>query len=296
METYKSSILIFLSVSNVFFLSVDSLECQYCSSTEYSSDCRKGTVKDRQTCTIKGEDRCYVEYIVNDGSKPLYRRGCAPRDWCKQQRRNQGPALKFCNTCQDSNCNNDRIKSEYFLSKKCRYCSSSEYSSDCRKGTVKDLQTCTIKGEDHCYEEYILNDGEKPLYRRGCAPGDWCKQQMGKHGAALKFCNTCQSAKCNNDIIGSQNASSLLCRNCESDYHDSACKNGTVNTYDECGERSMCIQYHFSTNKKDIWKRGCGDRDSCADLREKYGKNLLECKKCKYELCNNYPMKKSSKL
>ncbi|XP_044748755.1 uncharacterized protein LOC123309619 [Coccinella septempunctata] len=180
----------------------------------------------------------------------------------------------------------------FVYSLECQYCSSGEYSSDCRQGTVKDLKTCTIKGEDHCYVEYILNEGSKPLYRRGCAPGDWCQQQVVNHASALKFCNTCQGSNCNNDIIGSKDPSLFLCRGCESEDLSSECREGTIKTYDECEKGAMCIEYHTSTISTLRWKRGCGDKTSCSELKKKFDRSLAECRSCEYELCNNNKLSK----
>lgn len=92
----------------------------------------------------------------------------------------------------------------------CRYCSSVDENSDCRDGSVETTRLCTIKGEDHCYEEYIINnvkrDGDYvPLYRRGCAPPDWCLIQQNNHGGALKYCRVCQGDKCNDRRFGAVN-------------------------------------------------------------------------------------------
>ncbi|XP_044764388.1 uncharacterized protein LOC123320953 [Coccinella septempunctata] len=173
----------------------------------------------------------------------------------------------------------------------CQYCSSTQYSSDCRKGTVTDLKTCTIQGEDHCYVEYIINTGSEPLYRRGCAPGNWCQQQVGNHGTALKFCNTCQGSQCNNEAIGSKDSSSVLCRKCEGEHPDSDCRKGTLNTSEECPIGSLCIEYYVATTRRNLWKRDCGDSNSCSKLQKQYLKSLEECKSCIYELCNNDEMK-----
>ncbi|XP_044748855.1 uncharacterized protein LOC123309694 [Coccinella septempunctata] len=172
----------------------------------------------------------------------------------------------------------------------CQYCSSGEYSSDCREGTVKDLKTCTLKGEDHCYVEYILNKGQKPFYRRGCAPGDWCKQQRVNHGAALKFCNTCQGSNCNNETIGSKDSSTVQCISCKSGDLKGECKEGTTKTYEECEEGSLCLEYYVATTIRNDYTRGCGEKSSCTDLKNQYSDSLEECRTCKYELCNNNKM------
>ncbi|XP_044754740.1 uncharacterized protein LOC123313786 [Coccinella septempunctata] len=172
----------------------------------------------------------------------------------------------------------------------CRYCTGSGDSNDCRTGNVTELTTCTIKGEDHCYAEYILNEGHNPYYRRGCAPGDWCQQQMRSHSTALKFCSTCQGSKCNSKTIGSEDPSSSLCRSCESQDQNGECKKGTVNTNVKCKKGAMCLQYRFSTKHRGFWKRGCGDPNSCSKLAKKYEQLIFQCKACEHELCNNYPI------
>ncbi|XP_044766744.1 uncharacterized protein LOC123322791 [Coccinella septempunctata] len=183
------------------------------------------------------------------------------------------------------------VSNVFFLpvdSLECRYCTGSGDSNDCRTGNVTDLTTC--KGEDHCYAEYILNEGHKPYYRRGCATGDRCQQQMRSHFAALKFCSTCQGSKCNSKMIGSKDPSSSLCTSCESNYYDSDCRKGTVNTYGECKKGARCLQYQLATNRISLWKRECGDTNSCSTLKQKYGGTILQCIVCEHELCNNYPM------
>ncbi|XP_045469464.1 uncharacterized protein LOC123677066 [Harmonia axyridis] len=175
----------------------------------------------------------------------------------------------------------------------CRYCSSADYDSDCRKGTEKETTTCTIAGEDHCYVEYILNKGQKPLYRRGCAPSDWCEQQIDNHDTALKFCKVCQGSKCNDVRIGGKDSSHMSCRKCQSDTHDSECRKGLrVMEIEDCEPEETCIYSYVLTNKRDIYERRCGNSDYCKKLEETYGYYSVEsCDSCKEDLCNNEPMK-----
>ncbi|XP_045480366.1 uncharacterized protein LOC123684906 [Harmonia axyridis] len=170
---------------------------------------------------------------------------------------------------------------------KCRQCSSEDYDSDCRKGTENNLRECTIEGEDHCYVEYILNKNSNPLYRRGCAPGDWCQQQTNTHGTALKFCQTCQGCKCNNQLIGSNKTDSRLCRKCYSENFDSDCRKGTVQTTEQCDSGDICAMSYISTSRRDIYKRQCGPKNFCDGENSKYGKSVERCSTCPYDLCNN---------
>ncbi|KAK9888882.1 hypothetical protein WA026_001103 [Henosepilachna vigintioctopunctata] len=178
----------------------------------------------------------------------------------------------------------------------CRKCSSTDYNSDCRLGTEENLFECP-EDEDACYEEYLIGSEKKngdyvPLYRRGCAPNDWCSRQRNLHGNSLKFCKTCQSDKCNNDRFGAANSSMLECYTCMSYNPQSACRYGTCDFFLTCAEGyNRCYQEYIVTGTwpqpyHSRWKRGCGKEDYCSSEENSLGKALVSCTRCKRDLCN----------
>ncbi|XP_044745420.1 uncharacterized protein LOC123307252 [Coccinella septempunctata] len=180
----------------------------------------------------------------------------------------------------------------------CRYCNSEDYNSDCRFGTEEKTRVCTIEGEDHCYEEYLIGNEKRngdyvPLYRRGCAPSDWCTRQQNLHRGALKFCKVCQGDKCNNDRFGAANSSSLECHACWSVRGEAACRYGYKCDFSlvcppgstKCYEEYI-VNGNFPQGYKPRWKRGCATDDYCSKEKEKHGSALIECRQCKRDLCN----------
>ncbi|KAK9883630.1 hypothetical protein WA026_001801 [Henosepilachna vigintioctopunctata] len=173
----------------------------------------------------------------------------------------------------------------------CERCASDDPNSDCRNGTIKEKFKCPAD-EQACYAEDIINDGKTPLYRRGCAPEDWCDTQKKNHAAALKFCSVCTDGDmCNNKRFGAEDPAKIQCYKCDSEDTDSTCRTGSIdNESVSCRSGSSCYQYYVSTSRRDIYSRGCGTSSTCDDLGKQYGQSLESCKLCDDDYCNNEKM------